>query len=121
MKRKDYTEANRLAWNERAHIHQEKLLPAHLESFKDPSFSTLDDIITTKLHEIDLKGKTVAQLCCNNGREILSIKNLGAERAVGFDISNEYIDQGNRLIEVAENSAELVCIDLYDIPDSFNN
>lgn len=52
-------------------------------------YSSLDTIETYHLEKINLVDKAVAQLCCNNGRELLSIKNKGAGYCVGFDIAEK--------------------------------
>ncbi len=80
MKRSDYTEANRRAWNETAELHGKSQLPRLLESFRDPSFSTLDTIEREVFEAIGLGGKRVAQLSCNNGRELLSVVRFGAAK-----------------------------------------
>ncbi|MCB7062323.1 hypothetical protein [Enterocloster citroniae] len=33
------------------------------------------------------KGKTISQFCCNNGRELFSLIQLGAKDGVDFDIA----------------------------------
>jgi ubiquinone/menaquinone biosynthesis C-methylase UbiE len=63
----------------------------------------------------------VAHLCCNNGRELLSIKNMGARRCVGFDISDNFIDQARYLAESSNVACEFVRADVYDIPALYDN
>jgi len=89
-----YTSANRDAWNEVAPIHQNARKEDYEELFRKKDYSTLDDIITSKLIEVELE---VAQLCCNNGREVLSLINMGAQYGAGFDISDEAIKEANEL------------------------
>src|SRR3546814_17424921 len=81
--------ANRESWNEAAARHRAHAqYAALLAGFATPGFSVLDDTLTARLLGLGLAGKAVAQLCCNNARELLSVKNLGAassseERRVG--------------------------------------
>jgi ubiquinone/menaquinone biosynthesis C-methylase UbiE len=56
------------------------------------------------------------QICCNNGRELLSIKNLGAARCVGFDISDAFIDEARRLAAAGSIDCTFVRSDVYAIP-----
>jgi hypothetical protein len=77
MDRNDYTAANRLAWNEAAPIHKKLKSDQLLESFRQPGYSCLDGIETAQFQEIGLAHKAVAQIGCNNGRELLSVKNMG--------------------------------------------
>ncbi|HJP12542.1 MAG TPA: class I SAM-dependent methyltransferase, partial [Gammaproteobacteria bacterium] len=54
-------------------------------------------------------------------RELISVKKAGAGRCVGFDISDEFIKQGERLKQAAGVEIELVCSDIYDLDNSYNN
>jgi SAM-dependent methyltransferase len=117
---KKITEANRLAWNEVAPIHRKARKVNLTEEFRRKSYSTLDEIVTSKLKELSIEGKDVAQLCCNNGREVLSISNLGAGSAVGFDISDEAIKEARELADVSGLSCEFVRVDVYDIGDQYH-
>jgi len=120
MNYKKITEANREAWNEVTPIHQKNRKENLKELFKQKGFSTLDKIITDKLMNIGLDGKSAGQLCCNNGRETLSLLNLGVKTAVGFDISDEAIKEARELAEIAGLKCGFVCSDVYDIaPDHF--
>ena len=120
MKRTEYTEANRLAWNEAAHVHAAQNFADLIEKFSTPGFSVLH-----KPHELErldplaFHGQAVAQVCCNNGRELLSIRNLGAGRCVGFDISDEFIAQARKLNVAARQNCEFVQSDAYAIPASY--
>lgn len=122
MNRDDYTEANRRTWNETAALHADSQLPKLLEGFADPAFGTLDEIERGVFAEIGVAGKRVAQLSCNNGRELLSVLRLGAAEGVGFDISDRFIEQGRRLAEVAglTGRAGFVRSDVYAIPSSYD-
>ena len=94
MKDQDYIEANRIAWNAAAPYHKEaERYQNLLEGFSTPGHSCLDDILEERLLALDVQGKDVAQLCCNSGSEILSVKNLGAARCVGFDQAGEFLEQ----------------------------
>lgn len=104
----EYIQENRRAWNIAAHTHKRYSHSILLEKFKTPGFSVLDDIQTQRLKRIGLRGKAIAHLCCNNGRELLSLKNLGAKRCVGFDISDELILQAKELAKASEIDCQFV-------------
>ncbi len=114
---KDAVAANREAWNRAAEHHkahaQYKRL---LEGFAMPGFSCLDETETALWHKLGVGGKAVAQLCCNNGREILSVKNLGAATCVGFDQASEFLAQGRELAGVAGLDCDFVEGDVLEIP-----
>ncbi len=113
-----YTRANRAAWDEAAPIHKSLNHARLLEAFSNPGHSTLDEHCRAPLVELGIAGKSVAQVCCNNGRELLSLRNLGAGRCVGFDASAPFIEQARELAAAAgHDDVEFVVTDAYDIPD----
>ncbi|MEM7170349.1 MAG: class I SAM-dependent methyltransferase [Pseudomonadota bacterium] len=118
-KTKDFTTANRAAWDEAAPIHARHNLARQIEEFSKPGFSCLDDIETERLNALGVVGKDVAQVCCNNGRELLSVKTMGAARCVGFDGAPGFVDQARQLAAAAKLDVEFVCTDIYDIDDGF--
>jgi ubiquinone/menaquinone biosynthesis C-methylase UbiE len=92
--------------------------------FKNKNYSMLDTTLSSLLNKLSLSGQTVAQLCCNNGRELLSIVNTKGATGVGFDISDEFI-AGTRAIA---KSANLNCrfvrtnrTNIYDLNTEYNN
>ncbi|MBI9046389.1 MAG: class I SAM-dependent methyltransferase [Anaerolineaceae bacterium] len=118
MDYKHFTDANRQAWNQAAGFHKLQF-EKYLQAFKEPGYSCLDDTALALLEKVEIKNKQVVQLCCNNGREILSIKNLGAARCVGFDISSEFISQGKQLAAAAQEDIGLYVLNIYDIPGRY--
>lgn len=120
MDLKDYTEANRRAWNEVTPYHQRAKKGRFFELFEKPSYSCLDPLITSRIGQIGLAGKRIAQLCCNDGRETLSLKNLGAATGVGFDISDEAIAEARKLAAHARIDCDFVQSDIYDIDHSYD-
>ncbi len=120
MQRQEFTAANRASWNEAAPRHRQARFAQLLAGFAQPGYNCLDDIATGILSRIGLTDKTVAQLCCNNGRELLSIKNLGAGRCVGFDISDEFIGQAGQLASAGGIDCEFVRTDVYDISAEYD-
>lgn len=120
MNTRKITHANLEAWQEVAPRHAAHNLETLLTSFSDPKFSLLDDIERTRLEAIGITNKDVAQVCCNNGRELICIERLGANRCVGFDGAPAFIDQAEQLARVAKAKCQFVCTDIYDITAEFN-
>ncbi|MEX0922077.1 MAG: methyltransferase domain-containing protein [Rhodovibrionaceae bacterium] len=121
MEREAYTAANKAAWNDSAALHRAGAAWERLrEGFAQPGFSCLDAVETALFAEVGIAGKDVAQLCCNNAREILSVKNLGAARCVGFDQSAAFLAQGGELAVLAGQELELVEGDVYAIPAAYD-
>ncbi|MDG2481131.1 MAG: methyltransferase domain-containing protein [Alphaproteobacteria bacterium] len=121
MERDDYTAASRAAWDASAVHHREnedwRLLT---DGFARPGFSCLDAVETEVLETIGVAGRDVAQICCNNARELLSVRNMGAARCVGFHQSAEFLKQGEELAVIASQEIELVPGDVYRIDDRFD-
>ncbi len=91
-----------------------------LDAMRKPHFSCLDEIETAILSALDVGGKDVAQLCCNNGQELLSVENLGAARCVGFDSAEGFVAQARELAAAGGLASEFVCTDVYEIPADYD-
>ena len=116
-----YSSTNRKHWNEVASVHQEKYVNNLLHLIADKNFTTFDSVEKKLFNQIQLFGKSVAQINCNNARELISVKRAGASRCVGFDISDEFIKQGEALKQAAGVDIELVCTDIYELGDHYDN
>ena len=116
--RDEYTSANRDAWNEVASKHAVHNNAALFEAFKDPGYVTFEDDILEAVKQIDVRGKSVIHLCCNNGRETLSLRNMGATRCVGIDAAEKFLQHGREMIRIAnaEDQVQLIRSDVYDLP-----
>lgn len=116
MQRDEYIEANRRKWNEAAAIHARGYDEAFLQRLKSPDFTTFDEVERRIFAEIGLEGKSVIQLACNNGRELISVKKAGAGRCVGVDISEEFIGQARQMAATAGTDIEFIRSSVYDLP-----
>src|ERR1700690_1135037 len=114
-KLKQYTEANRAAWNE--------VMPRHRQAAKEkldklvsqPGFVRLDEVEIELLQQVGLKGKSVVHLCCNNGIELMSLKNMGAAECVGFDISEEAIKEAGERAAQSRIDCQFIRSDVYEL------
>jgi SAM-dependent methyltransferase len=121
MKNEDITAANRAAWEEAAALHRRQNMARLLERFSVVGYSCLDVIETAILNKLGVAGKDVAQLCCNNGRELISVKNMGAARCVGFDGAEDFIAQAREITAAASaDDCQFECVDLYGIGPEYN-
>ncbi len=117
----NYAEINRDMWNTTADVHAKVSLPKLLESVISPDFTTFDDIEKEIFSRLSLKDKNVAQLSCNNGRELISCKKAGAARCVGFDIADKFIEQGKLLAQTGNVEVEFVQTNIYEISHDYDN
>ncbi|MGO1121261.1 class I SAM-dependent methyltransferase [Rhodovibrionaceae bacterium A322] len=114
------TRANLEAWDEVAPIHADHNHAQQLADMADPGHSALDEIERARLAALEVAGKDVAQICCNNGRELIYVKRLGAARCVGFDGSAAFIQQARELAAAAQADCDYVCTDVYDIDPQYH-
>lgn len=89
--------------------------------FSQPGYTCLPDYEIDILKQINLHGKDVAHLCCNNGIELLSLKNLGAGKCVGFDISDHAILEAQQRATKTKIDCHYVRTDVYEIDPSYHN
>jgi 2-polyprenyl-3-methyl-5-hydroxy-6-metoxy-1,4-benzoquinol methylase len=118
---KKYTEANREAWNEVTPWHQKAAKEKWDSAFMQPGFVCLDSIEVDILQQVGVGGKSIAHLCCNNGIELLSLKNLGAGGCVGFDICDEAIKEAQERAQRSHIACDFVRCDVYDIAAQYDN
>ncbi len=121
--RDDYTTANRIAWNEAASRHAVHNNARLFVAFENPDHVTFENDILETLLRVDVRGKSVIQLCCNNGAETLSLRNMGATRCVGVDAAEEFLMHGEEMIKIAgaEGEVEFIHSDVYNLPEELNH
>lgn len=119
MQAKDFTSANRAAWDQVAPLHRSQNHDRLLKAFSEPGYSCLNNIETTCLKALDIAGKDIAQICCNNGRELMSVKNMGAGRCVGFDGSAGFVEQARDIASKSKIECEFLCTDIYEISPAY--
>ena len=115
----DYAERNREAWNQVAPIHREQRSTDLRVEVQAETFSTLDAVEREVYARLGVAGKRVAQLCCNNGRELISVVRLGADTGVGFDISDGAVAEARLLASLAHANCEFVRANIYDIDPAY--
>ncbi|MBK5477079.1 class I SAM-dependent methyltransferase [Pseudomonas sp. 13B_2.1_Bac1] len=109
--------SNKDAWDQSAGLHRTTdTWNALLSRVGAADFSCLDPTITGLLHDIGVAGKDVVQLCCNNGRESLSLFGLGARSVVGVDQSRAFLQQAHELAAVSPHSPEFIESDIHQLP-----
>ncbi|QDH65257.1 class I SAM-dependent methyltransferase [Pseudomonas azotoformans] len=108
---------NKDAWDQSADLHKTtETWSALLNGVRDPGFSCLDPTLTGLLQDIGVAGKEVVQVCCNNGRESLSLFGLGACSVVGVDQSRAFLQQARELADVSPHNPEFIESDIHQLP-----
>ncbi len=117
----DYSEQNRQAWQEAFDIHQRGYQHDLANDLMDPTHTFLDEPVIDALQELGLDGKVAGQFCCNNGRELLSVVQMGAQSGIGFDFAENFTREGARLARAAGLHAEFITGDIADIPVAYSD
>lgn len=111
--------SNKDAWDQSANLHKTTdTWTALLNSVGDADFSCLDPTLTGLLQDVGVAGKDIVQLCCNNGRESLSLFGLGAGSVVGVDQSQAFLQQARELAAVSPHEPEFIESDIHHLPHS---
>jgi len=101
-------------------LHQRAARARLDQAFLQPGHVRLDEDTRRALERAGVSGQAVAHLCCNNGVELLSIRNLGAGRCVGFDVSDLAIDEARARAALCCIDCEFVHADVYEIPPDYD-
>lgn len=120
MNPNDYIQANRAMWNETADIHAANYVEQLFERVKAADYNRFDAVEKRIFAEIGLQDKAVIQLCCNNGRELISVKKAGAGRCVGIDLSDKFIAQAQDLARAGGVEIEFVRSNVYEISRKYD-
>ena len=117
----DYVRANQHAWSASAahHVTSDGYKALKI-GFAQPGFLCFDDILKQHLVELGIAGKDVCQLCCNNGRELISLGSLGAHRLVGFDQAGAFLEQGRELAAIAGRDCRFIETDIYAVSEEYD-
>lgn len=118
----NYIEGNKAAWEEAFdHKHPGWGEENHIRLQKEELPFFCDDMAAL-LKTINFKGKSAAQFCCNNGRELLSLMQLGAAEGVGFDIAENIIRQAEETAQKANiKNCRFVATSILDIDEQYHN
>ncbi|WP_313482841.1 class I SAM-dependent methyltransferase [Pseudomonas sp.] len=119
MNTTNYTALAKAAFDEAAPLHW-KANDQLRKSLASGDYNCLSELHRAELEAIGIEGRDVAQFNCNNGRETISIKKMGASSAVGFDISEEFVKQAKELALSAKVECDFVCTDIYEIQDCYD-
>ncbi len=117
----NYIISNKEAWEE-AFEHR---IPGWCEDIiaklKEEKFPFLQKELIDELEKLDLSNKSIAQFCCNNGRELLSVMKFGAKQGVGFDIAENMVAWANDIAEKTNSKSSFVSVNILDIDAAYHN
>lgn len=117
-----YIAGNKAAWEEAFDNRKPNWGEENHIRLRSEKLAFFNSDIKKELEQIDFQNKTVAQFCCNNGRELLSLMDRGANAGVGFDIAENIIEQARDTAAKANiENCDFVACNILDIPKSYHN
>ncbi len=116
----NYNESNKMAWEEAFDNRRDDWGEDIVARIKNEGYPFLEKVLIDELSNFDFKGKTIAQFCCNNGRELLSIFKMGAEYGVGFDIAENMVSFANITAMDLKMNCTFVATDILDIDSTYH-
>ena len=121
--RSKYVAANRDAWNEVAPRHAAHNQARLREQVRQRGVNFLEDEVVGLLESIGVKDKTVVQVACNNGKDLLSLKSMGAGTCLGIDQADRFLDQARELAALAgfQDEVSFLAADVYALPADLSN
>lgn len=118
----DYMKSNKDAWEEAFEHKQQNWGDDNYKVLMEKRLPFLNADVVNELEKINLAGKIIAQFCCNNGRELLSMMQLNPSYGVGFDIAGNIIEQAKETARKANiTNCEFIETNILDIDESYHN
>lgn len=116
--REKYVASNKKAWNEAAGRHAAHNQARLREQFGKGGYNCLADDVIAMLERVGVTGRSAVQIACNNGRDLLSLKNMGAGKCLGIDQADTFLAQARELAEVAgrDGDVSFLAADVYALP-----
>ena len=116
----EYTNENKQAWEEAFDHRHEGWCDDIPTRLKTDDLPYMNPMLQDALKGLDLKGKTIAQFCCNNGRELLSAMQLQAKDGYGFDIAENMVAFANDMAHKAQLPCTFIATDILEIGEEYD-
>jgi len=116
-----YIETNKAAWEEAFDNRKPNWGDDNHIRLKKEKYAFFDTDMKDLVSGLDVKGKSIAQFCCNNGRELLSLVYDGeAAYGIGFDIAENILNQAKQTAKNAGiENCEFVNCNLLEIHEKY--
>lgn len=115
----DYIISNKEAWEEAFENRYKGWGEDIVYRLKNEKLPFIVKDLANELVNYDFKNKSVAQFCCNNGRELLSIMKFGASSGIGFDIAENMVAVANNTANELDVNCKFVATDILKIDEQF--
>ena len=114
--------ANKAAWEEAFDKRSPDFGLTHAKQLQTERWPIVDKPMADAVHDMALRGGSVAHFCCNNGRELMSVvKNTGAREGVGFDIAGNILEQARAIAAETDIPCTFVKGDVCEAPATYEN
>lgn len=118
----EYISKNKEAWEEAFELRDATWGEDIVERVTSEAYAFFNKETIAILKKYDLKGKTIGQFCCNNGRELLSlVKTSEAAMGFGFDIAENQIRFANEKAKELGVPCEFIPANILEIDESYYN
>lgn len=115
-----YIESNKAAWEEAFDNRTASWGADIVRKVQAEDYPFFYEDVKELLRKYDLRGKTVGQFCCNNGRELLSLVKSGkAAKGYGFDIAENQVEFANQKARELQLPCEFKAVNIYDIQNEY--
>lgn len=117
----DYINSNKQAWEDAFDNRRPGWGENHLEKLINQTLPFFNQDVIVELKKVGFDGKTIAQFCCNNGRELLSAMQLNPKYGIGFDIAENFIEQATQMAaKIGRPNCEFIACNILDIDEKYH-
>lgn len=117
----NYIKENKQAWEEAFENRLDGWGDEVVSNLKNKSDYYIHPNIKAELDKLELSNKKVAQFCCNNGRELLSIVKHYGVTGTGFDIAQNFIMQAKQHTKELGLACDFFAENILDLDNEYNN
>lgn len=116
----DYISLNKRAW-ENAYQHSTSKYKDIVTPLKKDPSHYIPDLLSKHLDPADVKERSIAQLACNNGREILSIGlTHHASKMTGIDIAENMVEAAQKSAKALNAPAEFFAQNILELDSKWD-
>lgn len=117
----DYIACNKEAWEEafdNKHIAWGKDI---VERIANEDYPFFEKEMVEVLKKFNVKDKSIAQFCCNNGRELFSLMKNGAKEGFGFDIAENQINFARETNNKLKLNCKFIATNILEISKEYKD
>ena len=117
----NYISSNKEAWEEAFENRSEGWGEDIVHRIKNEEAPFIEKVLADELKNYSFADKTIAQFCCNNGRELFSIMKFGASCGYGFDIAENMVSFANNTAKELGVNCTFIATDILNIGEQYHN